>query len=116
MRWSSSLAAVVCSVVASTLDIELPVGVPRSIVEFRQKHPYQSRAISHCRRTVKIRSSSNDADDISDEFLAGIKQANEGGTLYLPKDELFIIGKPLDLTFLNDIHVRIDGEIKVYLL
>ena len=116
MRWSSSLAAVACSVVVSTLAIELPAGVPRSIVEFRQKHPYRARAISHCRRIVKIRSSSNDTDDISDEFLAGIKQANEGGTLYLPKDELFIIGKPLDLTFLNNIHVRIDGEIKACLL
>jgi galacturan 1,4-alpha-galacturonidase len=41
-----------------------------------------------------------------------LKKANKGGTLYLPKGQTFVIGKPLDLTFLNDIHVHLEGEIK----
>lgn len=98
---------------ASVAAIELPAGVPRSVEEFREKHPYVSKFHGGCRKVVRIRSSKNDTDDISAEFLEGIKKANNGGTLYLPKDELFVIGEPLDLTFLDDIHVRLDGEILV---
>ncbi|KAI1639079.1 family 28 glycosyl hydrolase [Biscogniauxia mediterranea] len=93
--------------------IKLPAGVPRSIYEFREKHPHKiSRSYNDSRPIVKIRSSQNDTDDVADDFLAGLKNANNGGTLYLPKDELFVIGKPLDLTFLNDVHVQWDGEVR----
>jgi hypothetical protein len=71
----------------------------------------------HCkedwRHTVTIRSSKNDLDDISDDFLWGIKKANHGGTLHLQKGKKYVIGKKLDLSFLNDIYVKLDGEIKV---
>ncbi|KAH6703866.1 exopolygalacturonase [Verticillium dahliae] len=94
------------------LATELPAGVPRSLEEFREKHPYRARSTKgDCRKVTRIRSSEHDTDDISDDFLEGIRQANNGGLLHLPKDELFVIGKPLDLAFLNDIHVRLDGKI-----
>lgn len=112
MRFSL-VSSVLALVAAATATIELPAGVPRSVEEFRDKHPYVSKFHGGHRRVVRIRSSRHDKDDISAEFLRGIKKANNGGTLYLPKDELFIIGEPLDLTFLNNIHVRLDGEIKV---
>ncbi|KAI0404649.1 family 28 glycosyl hydrolase [Xylaria palmicola] len=114
MRPSSffTLLSAVAGVVASYA--ELPANVPRSVEEFRQKHPYSTKG-KGChdkRRIVKIRSSKNDQDDVSDEFKAGLKKANNGGILYLPKDQLFVIGKPLDLTFLNDVQVHWDGEVK----
>lgn len=95
--------------------IQLPAGVPRNVDEFRAKHPYKrSTATGGCgsRPLVKIRASQNDTDDVADDFLAGLRKANHGGTLYLPRDELFVIGKPLDLTFLDDVQVRWDGEVK----
>ncbi|KAI1825928.1 family 28 glycosyl hydrolase [Xylaria intraflava] len=110
MRTSSlyTLFFVVTSVLAG---YELPADVPRSIEEFRLKHPYKSEGNGH-RPIVQIRSSKNDTDDVSDDFMAGLKKANHGGTLYLPKDELFVIAKALDLTFLDDIQIRWDGEVK----
>ncbi|KAK4465891.1 exo-polygalacturonase [Cladorrhinum samala] len=98
---------------AGTLaSVTLPPGVPRSLEEFRQKTPQRHSHPAKPRKIVRIRSSRHDTDDVADEFLAGIKKANHGGTLLLPKGKQFIIGKPLDLTFLNDVHVQLDGEIK----
>ncbi|KAM0271906.1 hypothetical protein ACHAQH_008908 [Verticillium albo-atrum] len=112
MRFAALFTALFVSTATSVLALEIPAGVPRSLEEFREKHPYRARNIKgNCRKVVKIRSSEDETDDISDEFLAGIKEANNGGLLYLPKDELFVIGKPLDLTFLDNIHVRLDGKI-----
>lgn len=107
------LSASLLALIGVATAIELPAGIPRSVVEFREKHPYVSKFHGGCRHVVRIRSSNNDTDDVSADFLAGIKKANNGGTLYLPKNDLFVIGEPLDLTFLDDIHVRLDGEIKV---
>ncbi|KAH6695119.1 exo-polygalacturonase, partial [Plectosphaerella plurivora] len=109
MRLSSVLAAVAGA--AAALAFELPAGVPRSLEEFREKHPYEKRSAG-CRKTFTLRASKNDTDDVSDEFLATIKKANHGGTLLLPEGETFMIGKPLDLTFLNNVHIRLDGNIK----
>jgi galacturan 1,4-alpha-galacturonidase len=65
------------------------------------------------RRTVTIRPSKNDTDDISDDFLWGIKHANHGGRLLLQKGKTYVIGKKLDLSFLNNVEVQLEGEIKV---
>lgn len=65
------------------------------------------------RRTITIRSSKNDTDDVSDDFLWGIKKANHGGRLLLQKRKKYVIGKKLDLTFLDNIEVQLDGELKV---
>jgi galacturan 1,4-alpha-galacturonidase len=65
------------------------------------------------RRTVTIRPSKNDTDDISDDFLWGIKRANHGGRLLLKKGKTYVIGKKLDLSFLDNIEVQLEGEIKV---
>lgn len=70
----------------------------------------------HDRRTVTIRHSRHKNDDISDDFLWGIKKANHGGRLLLKKGHTYVIGKKLDLTFLNDIEVQLDGELKVRLI
>lgn len=65
------------------------------------------------RRTVTIRPSKNDKDDISADFLWGIKQANHGGRLLLKKGKTYVIGKKLDLSFLDNVEVQLEGEIKV---
>lgn len=65
------------------------------------------------RRTVTIRPSKNDKDDISDDFLWGIKHANHGGRLLLKKGKTYVIGKKLDLSFLDNVEVQLEGEIKV---
>jgi galacturan 1,4-alpha-galacturonidase len=70
-------------------------------------------ALEHDRKKVTIRPSKHDRDDISDEFLAAIKKANNGGLVHLKKGHTYIIGKKLDLTFLKDVYVKIDGELKV---
>ncbi len=67
----------------------------------------------HDRRTVTIRPSHNDTDDISADFLWGIRRANHGGRLLLKKGEKYVIGRKLDLTFLDNIEVQLDGELKV---
>ncbi|KAJ1323298.1 galacturan 1,4-alpha-galacturonidase [Microdochium nivale] len=103
--------AALADAVVSYSSVPLPAGVPRDIVEFRDKHPYKPPAPDCHRKVVTIRASANDLDDVADEFLQGIKDANNGGTLRLEKDKLYVIGKPLDLTFLNDIHVQLEGEI-----
>ncbi|CRK24903.1 hypothetical protein BN1723_018200, partial [Verticillium longisporum] len=66
----------------------------------------------HCRKTFTPRASENAEDDISADLLNAIKSANNGGTVYLPKDQLFVIDEPLDLTFLNDIHIHLEGTIQ----
>lgn len=80
----------------------------RSIGAHHQKYPD--------RRTVTIRASKNDTDDISADLLWGIKQANHGGRLLLQKGMTYVIGKKLDLSFLDDIEVQLEGEIKVNML
>ena len=66
---------------------------------------------SHDRHTVTIRSSRNSTDDVSAEFYRGIQTANNGGTLLLKRNETYVIGKKLDLSFLNDVKVNLEGEI-----
>ncbi|KAK3688253.1 exo-polygalacturonase [Podospora appendiculata] len=107
----SYLIGLLAAAAVALADVELPAGIPRSLFEFRDKHPYKVRRSCE-RKTFRIRASANDTDDVADEFLQGLRLANHGGTLYLPKDKTFMIGKPLDLTFLDDIHIRLDGEIK----
>lgn len=62
---------------------------------------------------MTIRSSRDETDDVSAEFLRGIQDANNGGTLVLKQNETYVIGKKLDLTFLDDIEVNLEGEILV---
>ncbi|KKK12823.1 hypothetical protein ARAM_001171 [Aspergillus rambellii] len=64
------------------------------------------------RRTVTIRASRNDSDDISADFLWGIRRANHGGRLLLKKGETYVIGRKLDLRFLDNLEVQLDGELK----
>ncbi|KAG9501981.1 hypothetical protein J7337_007689 [Fusarium musae] len=42
----------------------------------------------------------------------GVRKANGGGTLHLAKGKTYVIGKALDLTGLEDIHIHLEGEIK----
>lgn len=86
--------------------------IPSSPLEFRHKHPYRSpKPGVGTRHVVTIRPSVNDTDDVSADFKAGLERANYGGTLYLPANQTYVIGQPLDLTFLDDVHVHLDGEI-----
>lgn len=90
----------------------LPAHLPKTCDEFKKHHPYQYPPKNH-RKEHHIRSSKNETDDISDELLKGIKAANHGGTLVLKKDKTYVIGKPLDLTFLDDFQLQLDGTILV---
>lgn len=65
------------------------------------------------RRKITIRASRNDTDDISADFLWALKKANHGGLLHLEKGKTYIIGTKLDLPVLDDVYVKLDGEIKV---
>ncbi|CRK40203.1 hypothetical protein BN1708_008139 [Verticillium longisporum] len=112
MRFSQVLSFVAVAATAAVEAVSLPPGVPRNVLEFRDKHPYKNPKPG-CRKIVRIRASEDDEDDVSAEFKKGVEEANNGGTLYLPEGETFVIGKVLDLTGLSDIHVRLDGEIKV---
>jgi hypothetical protein len=81
--------------------LQYPPGGPSSIEEFREKYPYNPKTFDRHRRVVTIHPSRNDLDDVSAAFDEGLRNANHGGTLYLPTNETFVIGKPLDLTFLT---------------
>ena len=70
-------------------------------------------ALEQDRKTIKIRASRNDTDDISSDFLWALHKANNGGLVYLEKNQTYVIGTKLDLTFLKDVYVKIDGELKV---
>lgn len=108
---STLLSGLVAFAAATT--VSLPPDLPRSIAGFRQKYPYKPPRFGHdTRHAVTIRASRNDTDDVSAEFKSGLERANHGGTLYLPAGQTFVIGQPLDLTFLDDVHLRLDGEIR----
>ena len=51
-------------------------------------------------------------DDISQDLLEALKKANNGGTVHLPSPHKYVIGQRLDLTFLKDIEIRLDGTIQ----
>lgn len=112
--FATLLSELVALAVASTITI--PAEFPRSPDQFREKHPYKPSHPQHPhhndRHVVTIRASHNDTDDVSADFKAGLQRANHGGTLYLPGGQTFIIGQPLDLTFLDDVHVHLEGEIR----
>lgn len=76
------------------------------------KHIGAHHQIYPDRRTVTIRASKNENDDVSSDFLWAIHQANHGGRLLLEKGKTYMIGKKLDLTFLDDIEVQLEGELK----
>lgn len=107
-----TLAALAATAAGVLANLEIPAGVPRSLLEFRQKHPFKPKHGHTGRKEVNIRASKTDTDDVADDFLNGLKRANHGGTLLLPKGQTFVIGKPLDLTFLDNVHVKLDGEIR----
>ncbi|RXG42908.1 hypothetical protein VDGE_00768 [Verticillium dahliae] len=111
MKVSALFTALAAATSVIAVAVDLPAGVPSNIQEFREKHPVAKRA-PHCRKTFTPRASENAEDDISADLLNAIKSANNGGTVYLPKDQLFVIDEPLDLTFLNDIHIHLEGTIQ----
>lgn len=80
---------------------------------YKKKKDNWGNAVEKDRKKIKIRASKHDRDDISDDFLWAIKKANHGGLVHLEKGKKYVIGKKLDLTFLKDVYVRIDGELKV---
>jgi galacturan 1,4-alpha-galacturonidase len=94
----------------------------RSDVDFSQdslssrhnrKKDNWGNALEKYREKVTLRASKDDYDDVSDDFLRAIKKANNGGLVHLKKGHKYVIGKKLDLTFLKDIYIKIDGELKV---
>ena len=85
---------------------------PKNSCEFRDHHPYHHPPTNH-RPKFYIRASKSETDDVSAEFYKGLKKANNGGTLVLPKGQTFVLGKKLDLTFLNNIEVNLEGTILV---
>ncbi|KAL9562770.1 hypothetical protein ACKAV7_012956 [Fusarium commune] len=111
MRCLQTLSVLGALFLTTVNAVSLPAGVPRDISEFRDKHPYTPPKHEH-RKIVQIRASRYNADDVSDEFRRGIPKANGGGTLHLSKGKTYVIGKALDLTGLEDIHIHLEGEIR----
>ena len=106
------------SLIPSGASITLPnKGIVSSGVLVLSKKPKPKdnwgNAVEKNRKKITIRASKHDRDDISDDFLWAIKQANNGGLVHLKKGHTYVIGKKLDLSFLKDIYVKIDGELKV---
>lgn len=114
MRAASLLAILGAAASVLAWDVQLPRGVPTNEQDFRKKHPYNgpTEPCEKGRRLVTMRSSKNATDDVADEFLAALRKANRGGTLYLPEGKTYMIGKPLDLTFLDNVQVHLNGVIK----
>jgi hypothetical protein len=116
---AASLAA--ASAIALEHDAHTPAGasitLPRSLIPRDSPHKKQKdnwgNAVEKDRKKVTIRASKNDKDDISDDFLWAIKKANNGGLVHLEKGKKYVIGKKLNLNFLKDVYVKIDGELKV---
>ncbi|KAK3069566.1 hypothetical protein LTR53_011998 [Teratosphaeriaceae sp. CCFEE 6253] len=116
--WLTTLTALAATLIAARPG-PIPAGV--SIAEARSPTPGQGHGHGHkdswgCnkpeyRPQITIRASANDTDDVSDAFLSALHTANNGGTVVLKEGETYVIGKKLLLTFLNDIHVQLDGEI-----
>jgi hypothetical protein len=71
------------------------------------------KCVAKDRMVVGMRSSNNDTDDVSAEFEQAIRAANNGGLLKLEKGKTYVIGKVLDLVWLNDVYIQIEGTIKV---
>lgn len=129
MKWPQYLLTFLVSVAAASAvasdDAYIPVGAsityPRSLNSLYARLPGNhgpkkdkwGNCVEGDRRVVRIRASKDDQDDISEDFLWALKKANHGGLVQLEKGKKYIIGKKLDLTFLNDVYVKIDGELKV---
>lgn len=110
----ASVSAIILDVAAAPLGSSTTFPSPSL---FSRSHPKQKdnwgNAIAKDRKKVTIRASRDDKDDISDDFLWALKTANNGGLVHLKKNHKYVIGKKLDLTFLKDIYVNIEGELKV---
>ncbi|RFN46172.1 putative exopolygalacturonase [Fusarium flagelliforme] len=111
MRYLPILSFLGVFAIATIDAVSLPQDVPRDVSDFRQKHPYKPPKHEH-RKIIKIRASRDHQDDVSEDFERGVRQADRGNTLYLPHGQTFVIGKALDLTGLNDIHIHLEGEIR----
>lgn len=110
---------------AIAVEDDIPVGasitLPRStsllsrLAWSNNKHRKDNwgNKVEQDRKKVTIRPSKDDHDDISADFLWALKKANHGGLVHLQKGKKYVIGKKLDLTFLKDVYVRLDGELKV---
>lgn len=129
MKWSHFLACSLASLTSASavaLDSDTPIGasviLPRStslltrLTWLNKKHRKDNwgNAVEKDRKKITIRASRDDHDDISADFLWALKKANHGGLVHLKKGKKYVIGKKLDLTFLKDVYVRLDGELKVY--
>ncbi|PBP19129.1 Pectin lyase-like protein [Diplocarpon rosae] len=110
MFFAVSIGQVLALSLALTSPFALGYSGPYSIEEFRKQLPYHTPPADHRPKTY-IRASRNETDDVSSEFLRGLKKANKGGTLVLPQNQTFVIGKKLDLSFLKDVHVHLEGKI-----
>lgn len=114
-----ALAASLTSVSASAINSFIPAGASIEVGRSNLISPRKPKqkdnwgnAVAHDRKKITIRASKNDTDDVSDDFLWALKNANNGGLVHLKKNHKYVIGKKLDLSFLKDIYINIDGELK----
>ncbi|KAF2738343.1 glycoside hydrolase family 28 protein, partial [Polyplosphaeria fusca] len=123
LLFCSSLVSLASSSVIIVENDHIPVGAtitrPHSTILPRLPGAYHEpekdnwgNSVEKDRKKITIRSSKDDNDDISADFLWALQQANNGGLVHLEKGKKYLIGKKLDLTFLNDVYVKLDGELK----
>lgn len=113
---TASAVAIDSNAIPSGAAITLPRSNLPSSLSPRHKPKQKDdwgNAVAKDRKKVTIRASKDDCDDISDDFLWALKEANNGGLVHLKKHHKYVIGKKLDLTFLKDVYVNIEGELKV---
>lgn len=113
MKFLTSALLLAASTVTGVLSSSLQEREPCSDHEKDAHKPYPPGGHPHYKTPVTIRPSRNSTDDISSELYAAIKKANNGGEVWLKPNETYVIGKKLDLTFLKDFSLKLDGEILV---
>lgn len=125
MKFLAGLASLTALATANVVRETIPAGAnivlprepePQRPGGWKGKHHNDDKDEWGCnkpsrRHVVTIRASKDPHDDVADDFLWGMQKANNGGTLHLKRGEQYVLGKTIDLTFLNDVHVRLDGEI-----
>lgn len=80
---------------------------------FEPRHPWKPISPSLPRtKECYVRSHGDNATDDSQYILSALQECNNGGRVIFPRDQTYIIGTALDMTFLNHIDLDIQGYVQ----
>ncbi|KAF4551799.1 Exopolygalacturonase A-like protein [Elsinoe fawcettii] len=83
----------------------------RPVLHAGPKSPAKPFPVSPARQASKVCTVQGNSTDASPSILAAAKACNNGGTVVFPAGQTFVIGTPLDLTFLKSVDFAILGTI-----